>query len=96
LLHTGQRQSIKAVSDGTVLFAGPFMSYGFMIVVEHPGDWYSVYGHLTECPIEKGESIMAGDVLGWTSPIENGRQESYFELRFYGKPVDPLPWLARR
>ena len=33
------------------------------------------------------------DVIGWSGGAEGGGAEAYFELRFYGKPTDPMPWL---
>lgn len=88
-----QRVPINAVADGTVLYAGNFMSYGLMVLVEHPGDWYSVYGQLGGCKVDKGQSIKKGDALGEAGLSDAGWPTMYFELRFYGKPVDPQPWL---
>ena len=85
---------IHVVADGQVLYAGNFMSYGPMTVVEHPGDWYSVYGQLSRWNVEKGQMLKKGEVVGQTGISIEGRPEAYFELRFYGKPVDPLPWLG--
>jgi septal ring factor EnvC (AmiA/AmiB activator) len=84
---------VKAVAAGTVLYAGQFMRYGSMVLVEHPGDWYSVYGHLNQWAVEKGQVVKEGDPIGGTGVRGDGLNETYFELRFYGKPVDPLPWL---
>jgi septal ring factor EnvC (AmiA/AmiB activator) len=88
-----EAQPVLAVADGKVLYAGQFMSYGSMIVVEHPGDWYSVYGYLMNWTCQKGQNIKQGDKVGTMRPKVGGGYEGYFELRFYGKPVDPIPWL---
>lgn len=84
---------VRTVADGQVLFAGEFMNYGFMIVVEHPGDWYSVYGRLGRWSVEKGQALKVGDEIGWPGAVSGGSKEAYFELRFYGKPTDPVRWL---
>lgn len=86
---------IHAVSSGRILYAGIFMSYGSMVLVEHPGDWYTVYGRLSQWNVEKGQAVNKGDVLGRTSTNTKGQAETYFELRFYGKPTNPLPWLQQ-
>jgi len=86
-------QPVKAVAEGNVLYVGTFMSYGLIALLEHPGDWYTVYGHLSNIKVEKGQQIRAGELVGF-SGIKNNASEAYFELRFYGKPTDPLPWLA--
>jgi septal ring factor EnvC (AmiA/AmiB activator) len=92
-LTNQEAQPALAVADGTVLYAGQFMSYGSMVVVEHPGDWYSVYAHLQSWECEKGQHLKQGDRIGMMRPRVGGGYEGYFELRFYGKSVDPIPWL---
>lgn len=92
---SGQMGSVSSVADGQVLFAGPFMSYGSMVLVEHPGDWYSVYGRLSKWNVEKGQQIEKGAIVGEMGLNDVGQAEVYFELRFYGKPTDPLPWLKK-
>jgi len=86
-------QPVKAVADGHVLFAGKFLSYGSMTVLEHAGDWYTVYGRLSKWDVEKGQDVKKGDTIGMSRAAEKGGAEMYFELRFYGKPTDPMPWL---
>ena len=89
-----EAKPVQVVADGRVLYAGKFLSYGSMVVIEHVGDWYSVYGHLSNWHVEKGQQIKRGDAVGQTGNTEGGSFETYFELRFYGKPTDPLPWLT--
>ena len=95
-LRIPETQEVQAVADGQILYAGQFMSYGSMVVLEHSGDWYSVYGRLSKWGGEKGQLIKKGEVVGWTGAAQGGGAEAYFELRFYGKPVDPLPWLVQQ
>ncbi len=95
IIEAPERTAVIAVSDGKVLYAGEFMGYGAMTVVEHPGDWYSVYGRLSSWSVEKGQMIKRGETVGRSrTKSGGGGAESYFELRFYGKPTDPMPWLA--
>lgn len=96
LLNLNEYQPVIAVSDGNVLFSGEFMSYGLMVVVEHPGDWDTVYGNLSRIAVERGQEVKKGDVMGWTGITEKGVHETYFELRFYGEPTNPIPWLEKR
>lgn len=87
--------AVKSVGNGTVLYAGQFMRYGAMVLIEHPGDWYSVYGRLGKWTVEKGQAVTAGQDIGQAGVSAVGKAETYFELRFYGKPVDPMPWLMQ-
>lgn len=78
---------VRAVANGKVLYAGPFMSYGHIVLVEHPGDWHSIYGQL-QGPLPAAESLIKrGDVVGHA-------ELAYFEIRIHGKPIDPLPWFT--
>lgn len=95
VIHTQEAQSVRVVADGQVLYVGPFMSYGSMALVEHKGDWYTVYGRLGRWNVEKGQALKKGDAVGSMGASAGGGLETYFELRFYGKPTDPLPWLAK-
>lgn len=92
IINLKQSQPVRAAADGRILYTGKFMSYGQMALMEHPGDWYTVYGRLSKFFVEKGQELKAGDVLG-ESGLKPGGAETYFELRFYGKPTDPLPWM---
>jgi murein hydrolase activator len=94
MIESAPLSTVAAVGDGHVLFAGNFMSYGPMVVIEHSGDWYSVYGHLARWNVDKGQQLKKGEPLGASGVTPKGSSETYFELRFYGKPTDPLPWLA--
>jgi septal ring factor EnvC (AmiA/AmiB activator) len=90
-----EESSVLSVADGKVLYAGQFMSYGSMVVLEHPGDWYTVYGHLARWDVEKGQELKKGEMIGQARLTSKGERETYFEIRFYGKPTDPLPWLSQ-
>jgi murein hydrolase activator len=79
-----------------VLYAGEFMGYGGTVVMEHPDDWYSVYARLSGWAVEKGQAVKRGEMVGQSRTKQGGGGEAYFELRFYGKPTDPMPWLSSK
>ncbi|MFN0117241.1 MAG: murein hydrolase activator EnvC family protein [Elusimicrobiota bacterium] len=94
VIQVTQSSPVHIVADGKVLYSGEFMSYGSMVVIEHSGDWYTVYGRLNRWVVEKGQVVKKGETAGWTRNRSGGGQEAYFELRFFGKPRDPIPFLA--
>jgi len=94
LMKVRNKAPIHLVADGHVLFAGAFMRNGLMVLVEHPGDWYTVYGRMSRIDVEKGQEVKNGFVLGLAGIDEKGKGEVYFEIRFYKNPTDPLPWLV--
>jgi len=86
---------VRAVHDGTVAFAGPFTGYGNLVIVDHGGQTFSLYGQLAAPQVERGARIDRGNIVGTAGRILAGIPGMYFEMRVDGKPVDPLEWLKK-
>jgi septal ring factor EnvC (AmiA/AmiB activator) len=93
-IESAAEAPVAAVHEGTVVFADRFQGYGLMVVVDHGGKHHSVYGHLAEIAAPLGKRVAAGEVLGTAGAALEG-PGLYFEMRFRGKPEDPLEWLKR-
>jgi murein hydrolase activator len=87
---------VTAVHEGTVVFAEHFKGYGLMVVVDHGGKHHTLYAHLAEIAVQVGQKVATGDVLGTVGQSLEGGPGLYFEVRFQGRPEDPVEWLARR
>jgi septal ring factor EnvC (AmiA/AmiB activator) len=85
---------VAAVYDGTVVFADRFRGYGLMVVLDHGGKHHSLYAHLAEASVQPGQKVAAGDPIGRVGTALEG-SGLYFEVRFQGKPEDPLDWLKK-
>jgi len=86
---------VRAVHEGTVVFAERFRGYGLMVVIDHGGGHHSLYAHLAELSVTVGQAVAGGAVVGLSG---QGGLESpgvYFEMRHRGRPEDPLDWLGR-
>jgi septal ring factor EnvC (AmiA/AmiB activator) len=88
--------AVHAVHDGLVAFAGPFAGFGNLVIVDHGGRAFSLYGHLLDVAVTKGARVGAGEEVGTVGPAPAGPPGLYFELRVDGRPVDPLQWLGKR
>ena len=88
--------SAMAVHDGIVAFAGPFTGFGNLVILDHGGQTFSLYGDLLEIGVKKGARIEHGQPVGTAGPIPSGSDGVYFELRVDGHPVDPVQWLKKR
>jgi septal ring factor EnvC (AmiA/AmiB activator) len=86
---------IRAVHDGTVVFAGPFSGYGNLVIVDHGTQTFSLYGQLGSAQVEYGARVDRGDTVGLAGRVMSGFPGVYFEIRVDGKPVDPLEWLKK-
>ena len=84
---------VAAVHEGEVVFADRFKGYGLMVVVDHGGKHHSLYAHLGEARVQTGQKVAAGEVLGTVGSTALEGPGLYFEMRFQGRPEDPLEWL---
>ena len=86
--------SVKAVSAGTVAYAGPMGTYGNTIILEHGGGDYSVYGSLGRMDVRKGARVVKGQAIGTVGVSDPALgPHLHFEIRRGGPAVDPADWL---
>lgn len=87
----------RAVYNGKVVFAEWFKGYGQLVIVNHGEGYHTLYGSLSEIFAKVGDIIKREQVVGrvGNSGILNV-PGLYFELRYKGKPLDPLQWLKKR
>ncbi|HAX62039.1 MAG TPA: hypothetical protein DCX95_05755 [Elusimicrobia bacterium] len=87
-------QNIVAVDKGKVVFAGDFKSYGKMVVIDHSGGFYTVYGNLDKIIVKEEQDIQKGEIIGVVGISVYSQDASlYFEFRKDGVPQNPLVWL---
>jgi len=88
---------VKAVGDGRVVFADWLRGFGNLLVIDHGEGYLSVYGNNESLLRNVGDRVAVGEVVA--SVGNTGGNEApglYFELRFQGRPFDPLTWVAAR
>ncbi len=87
----------KAVHAGKVVFAEWFKGYGQLLIINHGEGYHTLYANLSEIFYKNGDIIKGQQVIGRVG--ESGMLNApglYFEIRYKGKPLDPLQWLKRR
>ncbi|MEW5983404.1 MAG: peptidoglycan DD-metalloendopeptidase family protein [Acidobacteriota bacterium] len=87
---------VRAIHDGTVSFAAPFSGFGNLVIVDHGGLAYSLYGQLADLAVSEGARLGRGVVVGTVGASIDGTPALYFELRIDARPVNPLQWLRAR
>lgn len=88
---------VKAVADGTVVFAEWMTGYGMLLIVDHGNGYMSLYAHNDALLKNAGDRVTRGETLASVGNSGGqGRSGLYFELRQGGKPVNPATWLQRR
>ncbi|MBI5574659.1 MAG: peptidoglycan DD-metalloendopeptidase family protein [Elusimicrobia bacterium] len=87
-------QNIVAVDKGKVVFADEFKSYGKMVVIDHSGGFYTVYGNLDKITVKEDQDIQKDEIIGVVGISVYSQDASlYFEFRKDGVPQNPLVWL---
>ena len=84
---------VRAVHGGTIGYADAFTGFGNLVIVEHGGNNFSVYGYLGSIAVARGDRVETGAELGRVGLAPAGPPALYFEMRIDGKSVDPLQWL---
>jgi septal ring factor EnvC (AmiA/AmiB activator) len=88
---------VTAIHDGVVDYAEGYTGLGTLVILNHGTNNFSVYGHLSEALVRRGESVRAGAEVGRVGPGPlDGQPTLYFELRIDGRLVDPVQWLQPR
>lgn len=88
-----QNAEIHAVFDGQVIFADYFKGYGNMIIIDHGGGYFSLYGHASKLIKKVGAHVVRNETIAAIGDVDSSDgAKLYFEIRYQGKPVDPSPW----
>ncbi|MCP4580975.1 MAG: peptidoglycan DD-metalloendopeptidase family protein [candidate division Zixibacteria bacterium] len=85
---------VVAASTGEAAYISWLRGYGSFVILDHGGGYYSLYAHLDDIFVEKGQFITAGEYIATVG--ETGSLSGpllHFELRYGKEQLDPLPWL---
>ena len=81
--------SVKSVGQGEVAFAGAVSGFGNVLIVQHGGGLFSVYGRLETFLVKQGVAVKRGTVVGRLPGSPSGKSVLYLELRAGGTAIDP-------
>lgn len=81
---------VVAPRAGRVVYAGPFRSYGRIVIIDHGGGWTTLVTSLESLAAKQGDEVARGTLLGRTAPQ---RSRVTVELRRQGHPIPITPLL---
>ena len=102
-LATRAGAQITAPADGWVVYAGPFRSYGELLILNVGGGYHVLLAGMDRISVDLGQFVLTGEpvaVMGTGSHIAailatgSSQPVLYIEFRKDGVPVDPGPWWA--
>ncbi len=87
---------VQAMGPGRVIESGWLRGYGLAIVLDHGRGVYSIYAHLSEASVRKGEEVGGGHVIGRSGATGDVTgPHLHFEVWRGGRPEDPVAFLGR-
>jgi septal ring factor EnvC (AmiA/AmiB activator) len=97
---------VTAPSDGWIVFAGTFRSYGRMIILNAGEGYHLVLSGMDRVNVREGQFVVAGEPLAVMGEkrvasvnaltLETDKPTLYIEFRKNGKPVDSRPWWSAK
>lgn len=97
---------VTAPADAWVTFAGPFRSFGQMVILNAGSGYFVLLAGLQRIDVELGQFVLAGEplgIMGESAASPSGRLDGdrkgsvlYVEFRKDGAPIDPAPWWAKQ
>ncbi|MCS0495204.1 peptidoglycan DD-metalloendopeptidase family protein [Ancylobacter sp. MQZ15Z-1] len=100
---TRTEAQVTAPSDGWVVYAGPFRSYGQLLIINAGGGYHILLAGMDKITVELGQFVLSGEpvaVMGQgpqlVSSVGLGTAQPilYVEFRKDGNSIDPTPWWA--
>jgi murein hydrolase activator len=89
--------------DGWVVYAGPFRSYGQLLILNAGGGYHVLIAGMERISVNIGQFVLTGEpvaTMGTTSQVASilaanaSQPVLYIEFRKDGTPIDPGPWWA--
>ncbi len=93
-IRAAEGADIKAVAAGRIVFSEWLRGFGNLIIVDHGGQYMSIYGNNQTLLKRAGAVVRGGEPIA-SAGNSGGNEESglYFELRHQGRAFDPAGWV---
>ncbi len=110
-LATAPGTVVRAPADGRVVYAGPFRSFGHVLILDAGDSYHIVLSGMGRVDVLAQSFVVAGQPVGAmgatatrrasviaqnAAPLGLNAPVLYVEFRKGGRPVDPAPWWAAR
>lgn len=94
---------VASPSDGWVVYAGPFRSYGQLLIINAGGGYHILLAGMDKITVELGQFVLSGEpvaIMGRgpqlvsSASLGTAQPILYVEFRKDGNSIDPTPWWA--
>ena len=102
VIETRQGAQVVSPTDGWIVYAGEFRSYGQLLIINAGGGYHILLAGLSQIDVQLGQFVLAGEPVGVMSAAAKSSQAKaqdnapvlYVEFRKDQRPIDPDPWWA--
>ncbi len=85
---------VVAVAPGEVAYAGWLRGYGNLVVLQHGGEYFTLYGYMDELLVATGDYVAESDPIGFSGNTGSLYGPAlHFEIRHRKDPLDPADWV---
>jgi septal ring factor EnvC (AmiA/AmiB activator) len=95
---------VSSPADGTVAYAGPFRSYGQLLIINAGDGYHVILAGMERIDVQVGQFVLAGEPVAvmasqrlasvGATPVGTSEPVLYIEFRKDGASIDPAPWWA--
>ena len=103
-VETRQNARVISPSDGWIVYAGPFRSYGQLLIINAGTGYHVVLAGMEKLNVSPGQFVIVGEPVGAMGAqrlasvgqvgVSTTKPILYVEFRKDGKSIDPAPWWA--
>ncbi len=87
-------EEVRAVAAGIVVRSGSEGKYGKTVVIDHGNGVTTLYAHASRILVREGDEVEQGETIAEVGATGNAHgTHLHFEVRYSGRPVDPIPYL---
>lgn len=93
-IRAAEGADVKAIAAGNVVFAEWMRGFGNMIILDHGGQYLSLYSNNQAVLKHVGDRVKTGETIA-SAGNSGGNEETgvYFEMRYRGQVFDPMTWI---
>lgn len=100
VIETRHAAQVVSPSDGWIVYAGEFRSYGQLLIINAGGGYHILLAGLSQIDVQLGQFVLAGEPVGVMPSAAKTAQAKaqenapvlYVEFRKDQRPIDPDPW----
>ena len=95
---------VTSPCDGLVVYAGPFRSYGQLLILNAGGGYHVLLMGMDRISVDPGQFVLTGEPVAAmgsgaqlataAATLTPSQPVLYIEFRKDGTPIDPSPWWA--